>query len=325
MLHIGLRRNLCLCLLGLAIAAGTNVRAANQSERLTSLPSGKHVAILAIGPAVSGSGKTKAIMLRYHAQTPLSNREQLEMEADDLWDLFKIDADQSGLTTAVIAAEQAVSGAAGGGKQQVTFVLAKDAAGNWTCRNSKIVGIGTPAKAAYRQAFKLFTQARYQDALACYNKSIQLDPSYVQSYVDRAGLYISLQQWERSLADSDTAISLMPANAAPYCNRGIVNLKLGKCKAAVDDFTSAIRLNPDLNLSYANRGIAYLRLGQFDEAIADLRKSIARQTQVGESYYNLGLVFDKLAEINKQKATQLGYHPTDSKVAQRVLPKQASR
>ncbi len=307
-----LKGSLCACLLGLAVTCSAGVMAAKQNVHLAYLPSGKQIAILALGPAAADGGKTKAIMLRYRTTKSTSDREALSKEADDVWDLFKIDADRSGFSTAVISAEVAPR-VPSGQKETVNFILTKDSAGNWNCSNDKLVTVGTPAKVAYRQGLKLYTQGRIPEALASYTKSISLDPAYVQAYVDRAALYININQLEKSLADSDKAVGMMPANAGAYCNRGIVNEKLGQYQDAVDDCTASIQLNPEQGLNYAYRGIAYTKLGQYDKAVDDLNRAFSLKVQLGEAYYCRSVALDKIAKGDRERAADLGYQAPEGK------------
>lgn len=317
MVGLGLKGSICAALLGIAITLNAPAMAAKQSVRMTYLPSGKQVAIAALGPAAADGGKTKAIMLRYRSNKQMTDRDALAKEADDVWDLFKIDADRSGYSTAVISAELS-SPATSSSRNSVNFILNKDGAGNWTCTNDKLVAVGTPAKVAYRAGLKAYTEGKVQEALADYNKSIALDPTYVQAYVDRAAIYISLNQLEKSLADSDRAISLMPSNAGAYCNRGIVNVKMGQYQDAVDDCTSAIQLNPDLGLNYAYRGIARVKLGQNEKGADDLNKAFAMNVQLGEAFYCRSVALERIAKGDRNKATELGYQPQEGRaVAQR--------
>lgn len=325
MLSRGLKGSLAALVLGLVLVNGA---IANQPERLTSLPSGKQIPIIVLGPAIGDGGKTKAIMLRYRTQRQMNDRDGLSREADDIWDLFKIDADRSGLTTAVISAESAAPDPHTGKNATASFVLEKESNGEWFCRNDRLVGVGTPAKIAYRQAFALVSQGRYQEALDKYNKSVALDPTYAQNYVDRAGVYIVMKQWDRALPDIDIALSLLPDNAGAYCNRGIVYSKLGKSKAAIADFTSAIKLNPDFGLSYAERGFEYCKLGQYESAVDDLNKAINAHAKLGQSFYYRAICLEKVAQADKERAAKLGFSPSDGKpiaVAQHRSGKQGTK
>ena len=319
MFRHNLKLTRALLVAGLVCLGGTAAFAQAPAERLTALPSGKRIPILFLGQAMGGDGnKTIAVLRRYRTDKPLVDRDHLAWEADDIWDLFKMDADRSGLSTAVIVAEGPPGSAGNGKAAAVNFVLVKEPSGSWTCKTDKIVGVGSPAKAAYRQGFEYFSKGNYAEAVNSYSRSIALDANYAQSYVDRAGIYVMLNQMEKALFDCEKGIMLMPNNSAAYCNRGLIYASQGKHKEAVEDFSTSIRLNPGFGLSYAGRGSELVKMGQFHQALDDLNKAIQMNARSGESLYHRAAAFEHLAKLDRQNSLKLGYHPTPSKsIAQR--------
>ncbi len=312
-IEVYLRRYALLLTAVLVFSYTTIAFASPAVQRQITLPSGQHIKLLSISPVMIDGGKTKTILMKYLSDKKPDDKEGIAKEADDVWDLFILDAEHNGLRTAVLTgvlselAAREESGTQSSPGQSITFFMEKNAQGLWFCRNDELVGIGTPAKVAYREGLQMFVQGRLKEALAYYNKSIALEPNYAQGYVDRGGLYLSLNELDKSLADSNKALYLMTDNAGAFCNRGIVCLKRSDYKKAIDDLTNAIRCNPNLGLAYADRGAAFIKIGEYLRAVADLSKAIIMQPKSGQAYYNRAIALEKLAASDRQSASKLGY------------------
>jgi len=98
---------------------------------------------------------------------------------------------------------------------------------------------------------------RYGEALAAYDRAIQLDPSYALAYNNRGYAYYNLKEYHRAIADYDRAIQLDPNYALAYNNRGYAYHNLKEYQRAIADFDRAIQLDPNHTLAKNNREEAY--------------------------------------------------------------------
>ena len=65
----------------------------------------------------------------------------------------------------------------------------------------------------------------------------------------------SLKQYKEAIADYDKAIELNPKDAKAYNNRGVAKRQLKQYKEAITDYDKAIKLNPKDVKAYNNRGL----------------------------------------------------------------------
>jgi tetratricopeptide (TPR) repeat protein len=118
-----------------------------------------------------------------------------------------------------------------------------------------------------------------RNAAKAYTKAIQLDPSFLRAYKQRAGDYLNLKQYQAALKDYDKILSLDPENTVAYSDRGLAKLETGQYWPAIFDFGEAIRRKKDgdsyLPDLYTYRGDARVKLGQNRDAITDYSKAIA--------------------------------------------------
>ncbi len=288
--------------------------AESSGYQIVRLTSGKQIKLLGINPGASAGGQAKALTLRYQTDKNMSDKKEIAAEADDVWDMFRVEVEKNNLSGAVISV---VAQPLGAGKfnQQYDFVLIKDGSGRWQCFNDEVVGVGTPAKVAYRQGLNLMKQGNVNGALAMFDKCISLDPQYGPAYIDRGAAYLQVNQPEKAVTDSNLALNLLPDNSGVFCNRGIAYWKLNQRQKALEDFSKVISLSPDDHLGYMNRGAALVELGQYENGIADLTKAIGINPKVARPYHNRSVAYDKLAERDRQAAADLGHRGVQAAMA----------
>ena len=80
-------------------------------------------------------------------------------------------------------------------------------------------------------------------------------------------------QLEQAIADYDKAIELKPDFVAAYYNRGVSYLKQNEFKKALEDFDKYIQFVPNDPDGYQMRGKCYEALGDTAKAQADLDKA----------------------------------------------------
>lgn len=108
---------------------------------------------------------------------------------------------------------------------------------------------------------------------------------------------------EQAMADFNKAIQLDPKLDTAYTNRGLVFFKLGQYDQAIVDYSQAIFFQIQILLkAYSNRGSVYLRLVQYDNALVDFNQAIQINPEFAEGYYNRGVVYKKLSKTVEAEA-----------------------
>ena len=59
-------------------------------------------------------------------------------------------------------------------------------------------------------------------ALDDYNRTIAIDPKFINAYLDRARAYRALQDFDNAIQDADTVVRLDPKLAAGYFLRAMI-------------------------------------------------------------------------------------------------------
>lgn len=89
-----------------------------------------------------------------------------------------------------------------------------------------------------------------EEALADYDRGIEMDGQLAEGYVDRGAVMIQLRRYDDAISDIDRGISLgtnRPQIA--YYDRGIADEALGNIRAAYTDYKKAAELQPDFTLA----------------------------------------------------------------------------
>ncbi|MEM8893763.1 MAG: tetratricopeptide repeat protein [Bacteroidota bacterium] len=76
-------------------------------------------------------------------------------------------------------------------------------------------------------------------ALEDYDKSIELDPTYVHAYFDRAHSHFVSGQSDKAVEDYNKVIQIDPNFVEAYLNRGTVRLEQGNTRGACRDWDTA--------------------------------------------------------------------------------------
>jgi tetratricopeptide (TPR) repeat protein len=112
------------------------------------------------------------------------------------------------------------------------------------------------------------------EALADYDRAIELNPNFAEAFNNRGTAYGALKQFDRAVSDYNHALELNPNFAQAYYNRGIMHDKSGLLKDAISDYDSAIALKPNFIEAYSNRGVSYAMSGKQKAAGKDLLKVV---------------------------------------------------
>ena len=139
----------------------------------------------------------------------------------------------------------------------------------------------------------LAQQGRLNEAMACFDEAIRLDPQFSGPYyASRAGVHLKLGNPDAAWADCAAALVQDPFSYIAVCTRGVIQYQRGKLDAAFDDFNESIRRNPRFAHAYASRGQVFFDRAQHDRALPDADLAIQLDRRCCEAYELRGRIFE---------------------------------
>jgi tetratricopeptide (TPR) repeat protein len=145
---------------------------------------------------------------------------------------------------------------------------------------------------------------RTEDALAAYEKAVELqpsDPNVHHRYGVAAG---KSGNYEAALAAFTKAVELDPDDAAYQVNRGIALRRLDRGDAAVAVHQEAVRLAPNSAYAYDRLGTALAYAGRAEEALAAYTKAVEIGENDAELISNRAIA---LSNMGKSEAALAGF------------------
>ncbi|GMF71009.1 unnamed protein product [Aspergillus oryzae] len=158
-----------------------------------------------------------------------------------------------------------------------------------------------------------YLEGNAQAALADLNKSVELQPSLVQSYIKRASLHLELGNKDAAADDFELAISHNKDDADIYYHRAQLHFILGEFAEAAKDYQKSIDLDRTFIYSHIQLGVTQYKMGSVASAMATFRRSVKNFEDVPDVYNYYGELlldqqnfseaiekFDKAVEMEKQ-------------------------
>lgn len=137
-----------------------------------------------------------------------------------------------------------------------------------------------------------YEQGALKEALADFEKALELDPSFGGAYLNRGNTYYLLGDLPKSIEDYTELLKLEPDNKIGYSNRANSQHYLGNYKEAVQDCTEAIRIDPYYDDAYYGRANAYYMNSELEEARKDFNYGLELNPKDARMWVGRGTLND---------------------------------
>ncbi len=122
----------------------------------------------------------------------------------------------------------------------------------------------------YETGLALAEDARWGEAIAEYDRAVELDTDFGLAYGNRGHAHFALGQFDLAIADYSEAIDLNVAPAISYWSRGLAYRELGNAKDAVGDLERALEWE-----------VRPARIEQIEQILQELRPTVSSGGNVG--------------------------------------------
>ncbi len=162
------------------------------------------------------------------------------------------------------------------------------------------------AYALGREALRKYGQPSVEEAIAQFQKAVDLDPQFARAYASLAAAYakqyhLTAERAALDLAESnsDKALRLAPDLPQAYSERAMVKSERGQYDAAVSDLMKAIQLDPDDAEAQLILAKTYVASGQAEAAEQAFKKLLEARPNYWVALNDRGLICYRQANYTK--------------------------
>ncbi|HEY9761787.1 MAG TPA: tetratricopeptide repeat protein [Trichocoleus sp.] len=121
---------------------------------------------------------------------------------------------------------------------------------------------------------ELFNQNRYQEAIAAYEKVLQLQPSQDQIWFKQGLALEALGNCEAAVMAYDRVLQLRPQDYLAWLKRAKALEALNRLEGALAAYDEVLRLQPDNYWTWCDRALILEKLGRNEEAVAAYDRAV---------------------------------------------------
>jgi tetratricopeptide (TPR) repeat protein len=115
---------------------------------------------------------------------------------------------------------------------------------------------------------------KIEDALACYERALQLNPKDESGWTNKGNILYSLGRPAEALECYERALTLNSKLDRAWMNKGMALNALGKNEEALDSYRKAIELNTNLEQAWYLRGLTLMNVySRYEDALPYLKEA----------------------------------------------------
>lgn len=145
------------------------------------------------------------------------------------------------------------------------------------------------AKTSLKKGNSLFEEAKYEDAIAYYDKVLEKDPKNKWAWINKGYALAELTKYEETILCFDKAVEMYPKSVHVWSRKGEALNKLNNFDEALVAFDRAIEINPKFADIWNNKGMILANMEKYDEAIEAYNKAIVISPKFTWAWSNKGL------------------------------------
>ena len=138
------------------------------------------------------------------------------------------------------------------------------------------------------QAWCLYKQGRFKEAVAAMDQAIDLEPGRAIQYLDLGKILVESHRDAVALVAAQKAVEVAPASSEAYLLKGLAEYNLKLFAAFVESYHRAVELSPDTSEPLLGLALALAISGAKEEAIAAFEQGIKRFPQEAKFYQECG-------------------------------------
>ena len=143
-------------------------------------------------------------------------------------------------------------------------------------------------QALYGKGKALFQLKKYQESLIAYDQAIQIQPNYLEAWTNRGFVLVRLKRYPEAIATVDKVLQLKNDDPKVWQLKGDIFIKISQYNDAIKAYEQAINFQADNPELWYKKGLAFQNLKQYEEAITSYKKTVELKSDHELAWYNLG-------------------------------------
>ena len=119
----------------------------------------------------------------------------------------------------------------------------------------------------------LITLGRFQEALACHKRALEIDPRYTDASYNKGRTLHALSRYQEAIVCYAKALETYPQCVAVWFNKGVSLAAMGQYEEALACYEKALELIPDA-FAWNNKGNGLYAIGRYEESAACYEKAL---------------------------------------------------
>ncbi|MFN3527557.1 MAG: tetratricopeptide repeat protein [Candidatus Altarchaeaceae archaeon] len=139
-----------------------------------------------------------------------------------------------------------------------------------------------------RKGLELKNLKKFEEAIKCYDKAIELDPNYLEARNNKGVVLSLMEKFEEAIKCYDKALEINPNIPEVWNNKGVALGHLKRYGEEIRCYNKAIEINPNYPKAYYNKGIALRNLEMYEDAFKTLIKASELNPNDMSIWFELG-------------------------------------
>jgi tetratricopeptide (TPR) repeat protein len=153
----------------------------------------------------------------------------------------------------------------------------------------------------YNKGYALVSLGKYEDAVKCYDKAIEIDPGRAFEYKreGKGWSLIKLGKQDEAIKYHEKALETNPKDLTALWNKALFLSDAHRYEEAIECYDEISKLNPNSSNVWYNLGTVFNRLAKYEEAIKMFDKAIELDPNSSWTWENKGLALENLGKYNE--------------------------
>jgi len=149
------------------------------------------------------------------------------------------------------------------------------------------------AKAYYNKADSLLKMGQASAAIELFDRTLRIDPNYFKALRGKGDALVKAGQGDAAIPLYQEALKLQPDDADAARSLGIALVGAGRGSEAIERFEAALRVDPRDARLHSNLGYAYAKVGRVELAVSHFAAAMRLEPDSAEAHGNYAVALER--------------------------------